>query len=443
MKARQAVVETIYNNYPISGNIKDDTQSFTYTDNASDGSDSISLTIICTDGKWTGSWMPTKKARLQSTIRVTDWLREGDHRQLGCGSFLLDDLSFEGEPRTMSIGAVSAPADKAFSATKRTQTWQFVTVRQIAQTVAARSGISLEYDGPDYTIEAIEQDETDSAFMQKVADAYGLSMKVYSHKLVLFDREAYKLRAAAATIDVTDMESWHWNTTLDGLYTGGQLDYTDQDKDADIHAQIGSGDRWLKLNQRASSPADAGIQLAAALNKKNHGTTTLVFTTMGNVSLVAGQCINVTGLGQLDGKYYIDSVKHSLSGSGSGYTCEYSVSLCGSAFSGADANGYITYNQTKHDTYAQEYKSTYQASTGAGGGSGGSAKAGTAVTLSKCPLYYTSTAKTKSNTVSGTYYLYDGINVAGRYRITKPASRCGKLPVGQNVTGWIDASYVK
>lgn len=55
---------------------------------------------------------------------------------------------------------------------------------------------------------------------------------------------------------------------------------------------------------------------------------------------------------------------------------------------------------------------------------------------------YTSVIKTKSNTVTGTYYLYDGINVKGRYRITKPASRCGKKPIGKNVTGWIDAKYV-
>ena len=36
---------------------------------------------------------------------------------------------------------------------------------------------------------------------------------------------------------------------------------------------------------------------------------------------------------------------------------------------------------------------------------------------------------------------YDGILVNGRYRITNAASRCGKLPVGQNVTGWVPASY--
>jgi len=44
--------------------------------------------------------------------------------------------------------------------------------------------------------------------------------------------------------------------------------------------------------------------------------------------------------------------------------------------------------------------------------------------------------------VSGKYFLYDGINVAGRYRITNLASRCGKTPVGKNVTGWVDAKDI-
>lgn len=52
-----------------------------------------------------------------------------------------------------------------------------------------------------------------------------------------------------------------------------------------------------------------------------------------------------------------------------------------------------------------------------------------------------STAKNKAGTKTGTYWLYDGILINGRYRVTNSAARCGKLPVGQNVTGWVPASY--
>ena len=78
---------------------------------------------------------------------------------------------------------------------------------------------------------------------------------------------------------------------------------------------------------------------------------------------------------------------------------------------------------------------TYTDSAAAGG------EAGQAITLNKAPLYVSSTAKNKAGTKTGTYWLYDGILINGRYRVTNSAARCGKLPVGQNVTGWVPASY--
>ena len=80
------------------------------------------------------------------------------------------------------------------------------------------------------------------------------------------------------------------------------------------------------------------------------------------------------------------------------------------------------------------------ASAAAGGASGG-AKAGAAVTLNATPLYVASTSKSRAATKTGTYYLYDGILIRGRYRITNTPSRVGKTPVGKNVTGWVPASY--
>lgn len=67
-------------------------------------------------------------------------------------------------------------------------------------------------------------------------------------------------------------------------------------------------------------------------------------------------------------------------------------------------------------------------------------KAGDAVKLDKANLYSTSTTKTVANVISGTYYLWDGKNYNGRYRITNAKSRVG---VAGQVTGWIDAADVK
>lgn len=63
-------------------------------------------------------------------------------------------------------------------------------------------------------------------------------------------------------------------------------------------------------------------------------------------------------------------------------------------------------------------------------------KAGDTIKLNKGKLYLTSTGKT-AFTRTGTFYLYDGIKVNGRYRVTNKASRVGKKPVALNVSGWI------
>ena len=104
-------------------------------------------------------------------------------------------------------------------------------------------------------------------------------------------------------------------------------------------------------------------------------------------------------------------------------------------------------NKARSIGLAVQYRNTpYSAQEGGGSAassasSGSGAAAGQAVTLNNTPLYVSSVAKNPATHKTGVYYFYDGILIRGRYRITNAASRCGKLPVGQNVTGWVPASY--
>ena len=63
-------------------------------------------------------------------------------------------------------------------------------------------------------------------------------------------------------------------------------------------------------------------------------------------------------------------------------------------------------------------------------------KAGDKVTLDKGKLYLSSVG-TAAVTRSGTFYLYDGKKVHGRYRVTNLKSRVGKKPVDTYVSGWV------
>ena len=50
---------------------------------------------------------------------------------------------------------------------------------------------------------------------------------------------------------------------------------------------------------------------------------------------------------------------------------------------------------------------------------------GSAVTLKNCPLFASSTAGKSAGKVTGTYYLWDGKILNGRYRITNAKNRVG------------------
>ncbi len=63
---------------------------------------------------------------------------------------------------------------------------------------------------------------------------------------------------------------------------------------------------------------------------------------------------------------------------------------------------------------------------------------GEKVKLTNAKLYGSADAKEPAKEVTGEYYLYDGVNINDRYRITTRLSYCGSTPIGQYVTGFVN-----
>ena len=152
-----------------------------------------------------------------------------------------------------------------------------------------------------------------------------LAMKVYSKKIVVFDREAYKAKGPVAIITPDMIQSWSSNQKLAGTYTGGEYTYTDPSTEEEIKVNVGGGPRILKLSGKADNKADAERKIKAAVANANHGASKMSVTIMGTASLVASQCVAMVGLGKLSGKYYIDQITHHIGGSG--YTMDLDLSL--------------------------------------------------------------------------------------------------------------------
>lgn len=64
-------------------------------------------------------------------------------------------------------------------------------------------------------------------------------------------------------------------------------------------------------------------------------------------------------------------------------------------------------------------------------------KAGDVINLIGGKLYTSSTGE-KYIYRTGKFYIYDGLKINGRYRVTNRADRVGKKPVWMNVSGWVE-----
>ncbi len=324
MNTRTANVDITYNGQNITIPMGQFKTSVSYTDKASGECDSIDIDIQDSSYDWLNN-LPTKGATLTAMLCVNNWTKEGDNRKLDCGSFVLDDFSFSGPPTTGTISGVSTPAASAFKETKHSKTFEAVTIAEIAKSISAAAGLGLVIDADlSFKLASVEQsNQTDCEFLFKLCETYGLAMKVYNAKVVIFDREAYKKKDPAGTIHRADMESWSWKTTLAGTYTGGKIAYTDPRSEKDITFAIGSGERILECTEKADSAVDAERKLRAAIDTANHGATQLSASVTGEVKYVAGQTLLITGLGKCSGKYYIDKATHEF---GNGYKTSYELS---------------------------------------------------------------------------------------------------------------------
>lgn len=346
---RKVSLDISYKGNKLDEKIQERISSFSYTDVASGASDSVSITLENIDKKWMNAWYPEKGSTIASKLLVKNWEKSGKKRTFNCGTFVIDDISFSGRPLTATIKAVAVPASTGFKVTKKSKTWEDVTIEQIASKIAAAAGIKLYYSAPTIKINEVEQSsETDSSFLYSLCEKYGLAMKVYNQKLVIFSEEEYEKKNRITTIDEKDMESWSFNTTMDGTYTGVKLTYTKPSTNTTISVTVGTSERLYEYNAQVDSQYDAELQAKAKLRSENKKVKTMEIKIMANVDVIASGIIQVTGLGKANGLYYVDQVKHNI---GTGYTMSVSMHWFADSREASMTNGKAgTYTVKSGDT---------------------------------------------------------------------------------------------
>lgn len=302
-------------------------EGFTYVDVATGESDTMSLKVCNRDLRWANKWMPKKGDKMTAKIKVYSWDKAGRDQVFQCGKFCCDDLSFSGPTFVAEISGTSVPEGQAFRSTQRTYTWKKVTTSEIARKIAKRYNLRLYYQASNIYINSMEQSkQTDCEFLNKLCEDYGMNIKVYYGKIIIYDAVKYEAKKAVATFNIKNLEDWDYNTTLVGTYTGATITYTNgkstrkkSSSSNELKLKVGSGSRILNINEKVDNASDARRKACAKVNKENRSAVTMTATIRPNLKVVAGVCIKITGAYKLNGKYFVDKVTHKLE-AGSAYT---------------------------------------------------------------------------------------------------------------------------
>lgn len=333
-EGRRVEAEISFNGKKVDAVLTGHLENVTYEDIAKDASDALDITIENIDMKWIKkAWYPKTGDQMQCTFNFSNWAAENDSWSLECGTFTLDDMGFSGSSRTLQLSGVAMPAASSFSVKKRTKTWNKITIRKIGKTIAKRYKLKYSYSAPKITVASLEQDmEVDMEFMYKLCSKYGLGMKIYNSKLVIFDPGKLEQKSAVLTLKPETFidDNWTFTDSMDGIYNGARINYKAGGKSSSKTKSIYFGKvkessdkaRTLKVSETANTRADAKYIACAAVNKSNEQATVIKGEVWPDRKIVAGVCIELQGFGKGNGKYFIDKATTNVTPSGTSCSIE-------------------------------------------------------------------------------------------------------------------------
>ena len=325
----------LYNGKDISVDVSEDLDTASWTDKSGKEANTLNVTLHNAHGRWANEWLPAKGAKLTASIEVRDWNAQGDNATLPCGTFEIDEIEVSGGAASKAtIKAISTPVTSKIRGNIKTKAWQDVKLSVIAGEMAANAGLALYFDldtDPQYQRED-QMQETDLNFLQGLCNDAGATLKVSHDKIVIYSEEKREQSGATITITPGMLSDWRLKSKSSEVHASAKVEYHDPETNEDYEytyegdlADLSGDDengRTLVTNQRCKSLAEAEELAKNALREKNKFEVSGSFSCMGDIRLVAGSNVQLSGFGKFDGKYAVDSATHSIGG---GYRCSVAI----------------------------------------------------------------------------------------------------------------------
>lgn len=270
-----------------------------------------------------------KPRMVRVSLLQHNWHDTGKSAVLDCGTFEIDSVDLSGPPMKNTLKGTSIPYTSTLRIMKKSRNWEKISLKAIGQQIAQEAGLKFLYectDNPEYDKKEQVQ-QSDIRFLQDLCHAEGKALKVTKLSVVIFDKQDYDGKPPVKTIRYgsSDIISYRMSTHLtDAAYTSCHVSYTNTEKKQTIEytytpdTSVGTG-QMLEVNERVANTEEA-IRLAKKrLREKNAQEFTASFKMVGDVQLVAGIVVELSGFQEFDKKYRVKQAKHSLTG---GYTTD-------------------------------------------------------------------------------------------------------------------------
>lgn len=331
MNTRTATLELTSRGVSMDADIAKSVITFNFTDKAHGESDDMSATFEDREHLWQGGWAPDKGDKLTARIVCRNWFVEGDEVTLECGEFTCDEPEISGPPDTASIKGVSAFTDTPIRQEEKTKSWENSNLKQVAQDVATRHGLDLYFKGEPISFNRLEQrQESDLAFLQRLAEKNGYNLKVNDGQLTLISGKEADAAASSLTIVRGEdaVSRFSLRSKSADVYEGAQVDYWDAEKKEQVShtfkpASAPKVTRLLKINQRVEGADEAERLAAGELRTANKRETEGTIDLMGRPDVYAGMVVSLSGWGNFDGEYLVETATHKIDRSG--YTTSLSI----------------------------------------------------------------------------------------------------------------------
>ena len=320
-EAMTANVQLKYNGVDATVNLSNSMQSFSITENATGSADSINLELSNRNGKWSKGYYPVYGDWIKAWIKVENWKVGKKNEKLYLGKYTIDNIAFSNNPRTVSLSGISIPVKSGFNATQRNKTWKKTNVKTILSDIAKNAGVKFVYDAPNHKIDEESQSgQTDMSFAFSLCSEYGMCMKLFDNKLVVYEQTKYEKADPAFVVSRNDVESYSFDVSTLTDYDCVRIQYTKGEKsDKTINYNFKrpgkKGERRLFVSTKCESVGQAETKAKAALREELRKNKTVSFTMMGDIRFQAALNMKLEGFGRLNGKYFIDSVTHNIGNS--------------------------------------------------------------------------------------------------------------------------------